>query len=375
MSHEVEGGIWLAKANADIPNLFRRFNTEGQRGNYELYCREFSYATILGNLRTGNLPIILKLLEISQLPNIMFLIQSDACRTADPEYPDCSQNQHKTGIVPVVQDRLRRLRIEHVVSRFLGHGAIGAYLCLEGKSVFDADTRLSVGALAADLAGYVREKTDESVSIGVSDFCGAFTDFPKAYAECKAALSRAFYSGAGTIAVYEKRADPPGIARLDITQTCFTGLITLLDKCDAESCRAVIEDMAERLRRAGIAPIVARLHAAGLVGRLTDYYVAAGLDPDALEQVSREAMIQLLNCGFLNELTGILAALCEHIGRLHSGARQSPDEQFRRHANDCIEKYSGDCLFGLSAIAAFSNYRPSYISRLFTRNYGIPFRR
>ena len=373
MNYNNERSIWSLKATDDIPNLFRRFNAETDSGNFELYGREFAYSIIFGNLRTANLQAILRALDISQLPNIMFLIQMDNHHKIYASYPEFSYYPYKAGVVHSLQARLKKLKIENVVSRFLGHWTIAAFLHLDGKSISDEETRDRVTALAHDLIKHVSEKTDESISIGVSDFCVSHAQFPRAYSECKTALSFTFLSGRQSVEVFDRHKPQPAITKTDLTRVFFTNLTALLDKCDVEACRAVAGEMVNRFRNANIAHITARLLVARLFGRIADYYTESGLDQGELSLIAQDSVIEILDCGFLGDITDITIGFCERIGKLNSGSRQSPEERFRRHVNDCIERHCSDCLFGLGTIAAMSNYSPSYFSRLFSRVYGIPF--
>ena len=373
MNYNNERGIWSVKTTEDIPNIFRRFNAETDSGNYELYGREFAYSIIFGNLRTANLQAILRALDITRLPNIMFLVQMDNHHKIYASYPEFSYYPYKAGVVHTLQSRLKKLKIENVVSRFLGHWTIAVFMHLEGKSITDEETNIRVAALAADLIKYVGEKTDESISIGVSDFCVSHAQFPRAYSECKTALSFSFLMGKQSVELFDRHKPQPTITKTDLTRVIFTNLTAMLDKCDIEACRSVAIDMVSRFKNANIAHITARLLVARLFGRIADYYIESGLDQGELSLIAQDSVIEILDCGFLSEIADITIGFCERIGKLNSGSRQSPEERFRRHINDCIERHSADCLFGLGAIAAMSNYSPSYFSRLFSRVYGVPF--
>jgi len=373
INQDVKNNLWYNKANSDIPNIFRRYNVDTHRGNYELYCREFSYSTIFGNLRTGNLPTILKLVEISKLPNIMFLIQIDDHHNFYTPYPEFSYFPYRSNVVLAIQAKLEDMKIESVVSRFLGHETIGAYLCLDGRSISDAGTRNSVRAVAAEVIEHVYNKTGECISVGVSDFCSSLTQFPRAYSECKTALTYAFYSGRQSIEIYDKQKPQPGIAKQDLSHLFFTRYLTYINDNDTESCRETAVEMIGKFRKANLAPITARLLVSGFIARVVDYFVNAGHDVDALTQTAQDSIVDLFNCNFLDDFPGIITHFCEKLGKQHGGLRQSPDERFRRYTNDCIERHSSDCLFDFSVIASMHNYSPSYFSRLFTRIYGVPF--
>ena len=384
MDNNYDKNLWYTKAADDIPNLFRRFNAETYKGNYELFCREFAYSLIFGNLRTSNIQTIMTLLGISVMPNIMLLVQMDSFNKLYPSYPDFSYYPNKCNVVHAIQSRLKKLNIEGVVSRFLGHYTIGAFIYIDGAAIYEdnggdakpitiGDPMDYVSAVASDLINYVYENTRESISIGISDFCASHAQFPRAYSECKTALSFAFYNGRRSYEVYDRHKPQPGITKIDLTRVYFTHLITLLDKCDAADCASVSDEMVDRFRKANVGPITVRLLVARLFGRITDYYMEAGLDQGELSQIAQDSVIEILDCCFMDEVTDVILRFCERVSKLHSGSRLSHDERFRRHVNDCIERHSSDCLFGLGSIAALSNYSPSYFSRLFVRVYGIPF--
>ena len=415
MENNFDKNIWYTKAADDIPNLFRRFNADTYRGNYELFCREFAYSMIFGNLRIANIQTILNLLGIGRMPNYMFLIQMDNYHRLYPAYPEFNDYPFKTGVVQAIQTRLKMLKVESVVSRFLGHWTIGVFLYVDGNPVTDEKQDIGikqdfientaheakpffdyrreyenyqsaadkpcadefvkdrVTAIASDLIKYVYEKTDESISVGISDICASHAQFPRAYSECKTALSFAFYNGRRSYEMFDRHKPQPGITKIDLTRVFFTNLVALLDRCDAEACGAVSDEMVGKFRKANIAPITVRLLVARLFCRITDYYTEAGLDQGELSQIAQDSVIEIMNCCFMDEITDIVAGFCARISKLHSGSRLSHDERFRRHVNDCIERHSSDCLFGLGSIAALSNYSPSYFSRLFVRVYGTPF--
>ena len=373
MNYNNERSIWSLKAADDIPNLFRRFNAEANNGNYELYSREFSYSVIFGNLRIANIQTIMKVLDINRFPNIMFLIQMDNYHEIYASYPEFSYYPYKAGVVNTLQARLNRLKIENVIARFLGHWTIGAFIYFEGKTIADEDTRQRLTLLANDLINTVKEKTDESISIGVSDFCVSHSQFPRAYSECKTALSYAFLAGKGSVEVFDRHKPQLGITKTDFTRVHFTQFIAMLDKCDAEACRIVAEEMIERIKAANLTAICARLLIARMFWRIADYYAESGLDQGELSLIAQNSVAELLDSGFADEIADITMEFCERISKLNSGSRQSPEERFRRHVNDCIERHSADCLFGLGTIASMSNYSPSYFSRLFSRVYGSPF--
>ena len=244
MDNNNDKSILLSKAADDIPNLFRRFNADTYRGNYELYCQEFAYSLIFGNLRAANIQAIMAMLGISVMPNIMLLAQMDSFHKLYPAYPDFSNYPNKCSIVQSIQSRLKKLGIEGVVSRFLGHHTIGIFIFIDSAPAMD-----SVSAVASDLIGYVYENTHESISIGVSDFCASHAQFPRAYSECKTALSFAFYNGRRSCEIYDRHKPMPGITKIDLTRVFFTQLVALLDKCDAAGCVAVSYDMVDRFRK------------------------------------------------------------------------------------------------------------------------------
>ena len=338
-----------------------------------MYCREFAYSIIFGNLRTGNLPAILQAVEIERAPNIMFLIQIDDHHSFYTPYPEFTYFPYRSNIVAALQAKLKELNIDGVVSRFLGHETIGAFLHIEGKSLSDDDSKAFVNSVAAGLIEYVYVKTGENISIGISDFCSSIAQFPRAYSECKSALSYAFYAGRRSIEIYDRQKPQPKLAKQDFSHMFFTRYISYIDNNDIEACRATAGDMVDCIAKANVSPMTSRLLIAAFVGRVADYYISVGHDVDVLIVNAQDSIVDLFNSNFMEDFPEIMTNFCEKLSKLQGGFRQSPDDRFRKHIDDCLERHSSDCLFDFSVIASMSNYSPSYFSRLFTRIYGIPF--
>jgi AraC-like DNA-binding protein len=363
--------------DTDIPGFFRRFHREWNRerygGNYELYCCEFSYNTIYGNLKTNNLPAMMELLQISQLPNIMFLIRVDDLCGVYGTSPEFDALPHKMDIVCALREYLSKTGIPNVVSTLLGRDTIGAYLWLDGRSVTDADARRNVEAVAEALIRHVLEATQESISIGISDFCGSHAHFPQAYTECKAALAQNFWAGKGSCSVFEKQKPVVSSARADVTKKYFTGLVAAINKSDREACRGFFRDLMDKFRQLNLSVTGIRLQSVGLVGRLVDYYAESGMEEESLYLIAHTAIVGLLNCSFSDNARAILDTACKRLCDLQSSVSLNAERRFKQYVDNCIEKYSADYSFGLAYAAAYSNYSPSYFSRLFAKVYGMPF--
>jgi hypothetical protein len=148
MNPGTQQNSWLTETFYDIPNLFRRFNADRNKGNYEIHCLEFSYNMISGNIKMANMRMIMKLIGITQMPNIMFLIQLDDYSETYRPNPDFSSYPCKVSIVQNLQTYLERKSIQGVVARFIGFDSIALYLYAEGKALSEAEARGRVGALA-----------------------------------------------------------------------------------------------------------------------------------------------------------------------------------------------------------------------------------
>jgi AraC-like DNA-binding protein len=305
----------------------------------------------------------------------MFLIQLDDYGDNCRQFPDFNSYPCKANIAQNVQAYLEHRNIEGVVSRLVGHDAVAAYVYMEGKTIMDVEARARVGTLAQDVIGYVGDKTGESISIGISDFCSSHAHFQQAYAECKAAILQSFYSGKRTVSFFDKQKAFSGVAQIPAMRTAFINVVSALDCGDSGRCSEIFAGLCGSLKDMEMHPTTARLHMIGMISRVADYYIDAGLDAEEIEPAAISSMAGVLGCGFIGGIQGIVEAFCASVRRLHKSAYQSVEARFRQYVDDCIEKYSADCSFSLTFAAALSNYSPSYFSRLFAKVYGVPFSR
>jgi AraC-like DNA-binding protein len=294
-----------------------------------------------------------------------------AAEAPPPHAAECLRR--KRAVVELLRARLRDLDIQGVVAAHPGLPDIGAFLRLGDLPRRDALARRRAEGVAMDLIAHVREGTGESICIGISDFCGTHARFPQAAQESALALECTFRTGRGTYAVFERPRAQARVERQDMTKAHFTAALSAVNKFDKDACARAIAGLVEALRKSEITPFGVRMHLAGFASRVADYYLAAGLDRDALDAAVYGAHERLMSCAFIDDMTGVLRAFCEAVMGLHRDASLSAAARFRQYVDDCIDKYSPDYAFNLNRAAALSNYSPSYFSRLFTRVYGASF--
>ena len=362
-------------AVTDIPSLFRKSGSNDYKGNYELCCQEFALCAIYGNLRMARLSTIMDALGITRVPNILFLIQIDGDRNTERRYPDDLSYARSAQVVREVQNTLARRGVENVVARLTGSELVCAFLHLDGRSVYDQADRLHVEGHARALLESVLDETGDTVSIGVSEFCFAFARFPNAFQEAQLALDQCFRAGRGSSRVYERCRKPYLPVRLDLMNTYYTRLVTAIDQCDEEQCDAIADDAVEGLRRTDLTPNSVRMQTAGIVTRMSDYFIAAGYDENAVLPIAFESSIRATNLVAIDDARDVIASASKRFCELFSGTKQTIDARFRQSVSDCIEKHSADQTFSLNYLAALNSYSPSYFSRLFSKVFGMPFSR
>ncbi|MDL2217208.1 helix-turn-helix transcriptional regulator [Christensenellaceae bacterium OttesenSCG-928-M15] len=358
----------------DIPNFFRRFNVDNGKGNHEFYCQEFSYSAIYGNLKMSNLPAIMELVGIRQLPDIMFLIQLDDYRNIFQPFPEFNAFPRKAAIVLHLETIIAMRNIQGVVAGFVGHDTIGAYLRLEGKSIQDPPTRERVGAFARDIITSIREGTGESISIGISEFCGAFSRFPQAYTECKAALTQNFRAGKGSCAFFDARSSQKsGNTKIDL-KPYMDDCIAAIGVPEKSACEAAVFSLIAAFEKTDLSPVNIRMQLVSFISRLIDLYAAKGFDEAELHLISFNAMKDLVNCNFMSNIPDILLNAFQGVKTLMFDNTSKNDQvRFRQNADECIALQHGDYSFNLQRAAETCNYSVSYFSRLFKRTYGEQF--
>lgn len=357
----------------DIPNLFRRYNPNRDKGNYEFYTQEFAYSTIYRNLKQENIPRIMELLCIKRLPRILFLIKVFECNSIYRTFPEFRVYPFKAGVVNRLEKCLKEKRIESVVASFLGRDTIGAFLCLEGESIEDPESRARLGKIAQSLIEHIEENNECSIAIGISEFCNNINHFPEAYAQCKEALRKNFKLGQGAYIFYgetEIIKDPLDLDKLDFF---VMEAISYLDDLDNLEYYRVIDDMIGYIRNLNVSPIDVRLHMLAIINQIADYYHRLNIEKETIDLFRLDAMRDMLNSDFIDEVGRVIQGFCDNIFGTLVDIHQTPEDKIRLLVEECLEKFYDDSTFNLSEMANLCHYSPYYFGRLFKNAYGTSF--
>ena len=117
----------------DIPAFFRRFKGSTKDGQYDLYCQEFAYSIIYGNLNSSHVDEILQLIGLSCLPDRLLLVQTDY-NDVFQFYPEFNQFPRRFNQTQTLQRCVKRSGIEGLVASYPARGVVGVFLCTGQES-------------------------------------------------------------------------------------------------------------------------------------------------------------------------------------------------------------------------------------------------
>lgn len=358
----------------DIPNLFRRYNPYLCKDNYIIYSVEFAYSLIYGNLKQENIPEIMFLLKLKTFPTILFLARVDDYNDIYKTFPEYNSYTRKAAIFNDIHKTMEENNIQGVVASFLGRDTIALFLCLEGKDINAPDTRKYLSSLAESFINNVKSHTAESISIGISNFSNNYSRFPKAYMECKEALSRNWRLGKGIYSFWneEENLQEEQIINTDID--IFTSqIITNLDFLNHAGCLRAIDDLIKYICDTNKSSVDVRLHMVKLINHMSEYYLDFGIDKAELDLLSLKAIKSILNSNFISTMEKTLKIFCEEILTCLKRNHQTPNDKITAFVDECFKNHYCESDFNLLKAANLCHYSPYHFGRLFKQVYGLSF--
>lgn len=350
------------KEEIDIPSTFRRYNGYFKRGNYEFYCEEFAYSAIYGNLNLNNLSYILKLLNLTKAPQILFLVRLDDCHDIYNCFPRFSIYPQKAVVVNQLENSLRDNGLEGVVASFLGRDTIGVFLCVPNEDYLD---RKKLENLAKILICKVKDITEESISIGISGFCKDVSDFPRGYSQCQKAFTNNFSKGRGTYSFYDEVQENQVPLEKDHMEGFTSKIIFHMDNVNFKGYAGTINEMIKHISATNTCAVDVGMHMVKLINQVSNYYIDKGIEKEKINNISIEAMKKILNSNFISSIEQILITFCQEVVKSSIILHQNVDEKITRFIKECIKNYYNHRDFNLPKAANLCNYSPYYFGRLF----------
>lgn len=356
----------------DIPNTFRRYNGYLKKGNYEFYCQEFAYSAIYGNLNLSKLSYIMELLKLDKLPQILFLVRLDDCHDIYNCFPRFSIYPQKAKVLNQLERSLEDKGVQAVVASFLGRDTIGAFLCFPEESNSKED-RKQLENLSQYLIDDVKKYTNESVSIGISDFCKDINEFPRAYSQCQKAFINNFSKGRGTYTFYDEVQEIRVLLCKEDMDNFTSKIIFHIDNLNSKGYIETIHEMINHICATNTSSVDVRMHMVKLIDHVSSHYIDQGIEKEKIDHISIVAMKEILNSNFISSIEQIIIAFCEEVMKSSIIIHQNTDEKMRLFIDECIKKYYNDCDFNLVKSANLCNYSPYYFGRLFKDLFNTSF--
>ncbi|MDO5424778.1 MAG: helix-turn-helix transcriptional regulator [Eubacteriales bacterium] len=363
-------------ATTDIPHLFRRYNIDriNGEGNYELYCQEFGYSVIYGNLQYGNLDQILKLLRLESLPDYMLLVRVDEYIDIFQHFPDFNNYSIKGTIMHHLEETLNAMEIRHVLANYKGTDTLGVFLCMKQRwDISEENMNQKLGELAEKMIENVRRKTNTMISITISGFCNSLMRFPYCYEECKNAFPYLFTKGSGSYTFCHTQPKPEQHFEKQKFQEYTAGLLASVENGSWTEVENEIEAMTAYLARTCQDPHQVKLHVSGLIHRLRESYEIHDEESYQLDSLFYESFEKVLRCSFLEDIRRILGKLLEEIRRQQEKMKMSADERLRFQIERFISQYYAQPEFGIGMLAELNHYNPEHFGQVFRRLYQVSF--
>lgn len=361
---------------SDIPEMFRKFKGTTKDGLYDLYCQEFAYSIIYGNLNGDNLEQILELVGLKELPDRLLLAQVDHLDIYQ-FYPEFSSLPRMQNVVQSLQRGLKRLGEAGMVASYPGRGVVGIFLCL-GNQAASENRELIARAkqAAAELIRQVHEETEENISIGISRHCSSLFRFPQAYAECKEGLFHCFRLGRNQSVYFRDIKEPETPFDRQELRRLLEPLLEGIADRDQEKTSQVIHRMADYALSVALSPVDIRMVFISVVDTVRSHMFqkAPKLNPVYVERLYLKTARRITNSMYAEDILEAMEDFGRKMMTLLGEEPQSEEEAFLRQVDDTIGKYYSNGDFSLDIMAEIFHYSPYHFGRMFKSLRGESFR-
>ncbi len=360
---------------SDIPHFFRKFCGNTKNGNYDLYCQEFAYSIIYGNLNSNNLQNILGVIGLSKVPNRLMLVQTDH-KDVFWVYPDFNHFPRMFHIIQSIQRSLLRNQVEGLVADYLGRGIIGIFLCTPQKRYSEEKEYADkLKELAGSIIAQVNEEDGEDITVGISSYCSGIDHFPQAYAECKSALLDGFRGKKNQYAYFRELKMPRVLYEPGVIRACSGKMITAMLEGNQEEIERLVDESVCYMQTVLLDPVDVRFVFIEMLGQIKSRFVEMASEEGELESIYFKSARNITNCRFIEEIKTLLQKYCSSVMSCVGTDMQSGDKLLVRYIDEAIEQNYSDSQFNLEKAAQIFHYSPYHFGRLFKRLYQVAFNR
>ena len=358
----------------DIPAFFRKFKGTTKDGQYDLYCQEFAYSIIYGNLNSSHLDEILELVGLSCLPDRLMLVQTDY-NDVFQFYPEFNQFPRRFNITQTLQRCIRRSGIEGLVVSYPARGVIGVFLCTgQISSAEEREVNARIDPLAQEMIRRVNEEVGEGVAVGISRYCSSLSRFPQAYAECKEALFHSFRLGKNHLCFYRDISEPKTPFDREVMKEAVGKIAAELTAGKKAAVEEQIDSLVDYMLSVAISPNNIRLMMVSFTDMLNNRFYDSKVETAVLEKNYLTEAKQIINSMFADDLRIALKRFCGKLQKELGAESQNSDELLLHRIDEIIEKYYPNSEFNLDVMASIFHYSSYHFGRLFKNLRGESFR-
>ena len=362
------------EAFRDIPAFFRKFKGSEGDGRFDLFCQEFAYSVIYGNLNQSHLNEILELVHLSRVPDRLMLVQTGNTDVFQ-FYPEFSVMPRRYNMMQLLWQCLRESGLEGVVASFQARDVIGVFICTgQTQKTEEAAVSNQLDQLARKMVSRINKALKEDVNIGISRRCTRLQQFPQAYAECKEALFHGFRLGRNEVCLYKDIAEPKTPFNNNVLKQKMEELYRFVEQEQKEKAEEQVGVVMQYVLSVAISPIKIRLMMVSVANSFIACFYGKGIQDTVLENYYLQTAHQIINSMFAADIEEIMRGLCRDLIRELREEELSKEEQLLQQIDGAIEKYYLNSELKLEVMASLFHYSPYHFGRLFKALHGCSFR-
>lgn len=333
------------------------------------------YALVLEDthrLKQEDIPQILQLFSLTQMPDFLFLISVEDCNFVKGGAPDRDTFQVKLPVERVVRQVLEQQGYEAITCTIANTDRIVALLGQGAEHNQNVEPQ-RLKALAELVVKQVKEETGGEIAITISQRCVCLDAYPVAYNACRESYDTLFTDSETAVRFAgQGQAGSGGGKRAELNQH-RADLISAVSSFDEEKVQQTVSQIVDSLLKEALSASQIKLHMTSLISLLTDYYNDFVLDRQGIDSAGISAARIILEANYASTVKRVADAFFWQIATNLKSIYLTREIRLRQRIDQCFEVLYKDPEFSVARAAEITGYNVSYFGKLFKKIYRTTF--
>lgn len=337
----------------------------------EVFAFELGLNMICDNIKGEYQNQALATVGLTQLPNVLLLVQVDDYQNKYGEMPANREYYVKAAVWKCLHEQILTSRYDGFVTNLLGLDTLICFLCLPENGTNDSDSR-ELTVFSDHLCRMVEKKTGLSVTICLSERCHKLSDYSEVYTRAKDTLYNSFYLGKKASVVssasMQTGKQPDSLSQF---MDYYPAICVTISRSDQELFSHIAQDICDSILKDRIPPKQAKNKLVELIHTMGTYAQHCGLShKESVAPAMTKYAELVLRSGYLEDILQHLLDYHTFLSReLEQLADRDMAQTFREPIQEYVKNHYGEEI-SLKDLAFMTGYSTYYFTRLFKKYFG-----